>query len=251
MALLQDVNRLLDAPTVDAVWTHLLARMQSYGFGRLLYACTRAQTGNRLGAPENALMLTNHSKEYLDRFIGDGLYRDAPMVRWANENRGVCNWRCIDEMVKTGTVTPAEKQVIAFNRRHGLTAGLTISFTALAVRSKGGIGLVAREGLTHDDVDAIWQAHGEEILALCRIAHLRIICLPHPQAGNMLSPRQREALEWVAEGKTTLDIAVLMGVSAATVEKHLRLARESLEVESTAQAIAKATMMNQIFTVET
>ena len=43
-----------------------------------------------------------------------------------------------------------------------------------------------------------------------------------------LSPRQRESLEWVADGKTTQDVALLMGVSAAMVEKHLRLAREAL-----------------------
>lgn len=251
MALHDELNALLEARSVDEVWTMLTAKLGGFGFDRLLYAYTRVNSGNRLGEPGNALMLSNHSKEYLDHFIGDGLYRDAPMVRWANENHGVCNWRCIDEMVDTGNVSPAERQVIAFNRRHGLTAGLSISFASLAVRAKGGIGLVARAGLDHDDVDRIWEEHGKELLAYCRIAHLKIICLPHPQARTTLSPRQREALEWVAEGKTTMDIAILMGVSAATVEKHLRLAREALEVESTAQAVAKATMMNQIFTMET
>lgn len=61
------------------------------------------------------------------------------------------------------------------------------------------------------------------------------------------SPRQREALEWVADGKTTQDVALLMGVSAAMVEKHLRLAREALAVETTAQAVAKGAMLNMIF----
>ena len=250
MALLDDISALLEPPSVDEVWTQLVAQMARFGFDRLLYIYARINSGNALGDPGNALLLSNHPKGYLDRFVGDGLYRDAPMVRWANENRGVCNWRCIDEMLQTGNVTAAERRVIDFNRRHGVTAGISISFGALAVRAKGGIGLVVPPGMTNDDVDTIWAAHGAEILALCRIAHLRIISLPHPRARAMLSPRQREALEWVAEGKTTLDVAVLMGVSVATVEKHLRLAREALEVENTAQAVAKATMMNQIFTLQ-
>jgi len=31
------------------------------------------------------------------------------------------------------------------------------------------------------------------------------------------------------------------------VEKHLRLARESLDVDTTAQAVAKAALMNRIY----
>ncbi len=38
-----------------------------------------------------------------------------------------------------------------------------------------------------------------------------------------------------------------MGVSIAMVEKHLRLARDVLNVETTAQAVAKGTLMNIIF----
>jgi hypothetical protein len=38
-----------------------------------------------------------------------------------------------------------------------------------------------------------------------------------------------------------------MGVSVAMIEKHLRLARDALSVETTAQAVAKATILNMIF----
>ena len=42
-------------------------------------------------------------------------------------------------------------------------------------------------------------------------------------------------------------VALLMAVSPAMVEKHLRLAREALSVDTTAQAVAKAALMNLIF----
>ena len=57
-------------------------------------------------------------------------------------------------------------------------------------------------------------------------------------------------LQWVGDGKTTQDIALLMGLTAATVEKHLRLARDSLSVETTAQAVLKAALQNQMYVVE-
>ena len=80
-----------------------------------------------------------------------------------------------------------------------------------------------------------------------RTSDLTIVHLPQLSRHRALSPRQREALEWVADGKTTQDVALLMAVSVAMVEKHLRLARESLSVDTTAQAVAKASLMNLIF----
>ena len=41
-----------------------------------------------------------------------------------------------------------------------------------------------------------------------------------------------------------------MGLTSATVEKHLRLAREALAVETTAQAVLKAALHNQMFVLE-
>ncbi len=82
------------------------------------------------------------------------------------------------------------------------------------------------------------------------VVHLKIISLPpHDKVMPRLSERQREVLEWVGDGKTNQDIAVILGVKTATVEKHLRLAREKLGgVETTAQAVLKASFLNQIYT---
>ncbi len=74
--------------------------------------------------------------------------------------------------------------------------------------------------------------------------------MPYVPPNRALTKRQREALEWVGDGKTTQDIAVLLGLTTATVDKHLRLARESLSVETTAQAVLKAALHNQIFMSE-
>ncbi len=48
------------------------------------------------------------------------------------------------------------------------------------------------------------------------------------------------ALEWVADGKTTRDVALLMGFSATMVATHLRLASEGLSVDTRVQATLAA-----------
>jgi LuxR family transcriptional regulator len=79
--------------------------------------------------------------------------------------------------------------------------------------------------------------------------HLRVTTLPYTPAKRALTDRQREVLEWVSQGKTTQDIATILALTPATVEKHLRLARAALGAETTAQAVLKASFFNQIFRI--
>ena len=71
-------------------------------------------------------------------------------------------------------------------------------------------------------------------------------CLRLIEGAESEIPPEGEALDVVCDGKTAQDIALLTVFSAATVEKYLGLAREALDVESTAQAV----LCNQMFTVE-
>jgi DNA-binding CsgD family transcriptional regulator len=56
----------------------------------------------------------------------------------------------------------------------------------------------------------------------------------------VLSAQQRRCLVWVAEGKSTEEIAVILGISVSTVNKHLDCASKLLNTNSRAHAIAKA-----------
>ena len=224
--------------------------MAEYGFDRLIYGFTHYRSGVSLGDPEDFVILTNHDQDYMNVFIGEQHYLNAPMVNWALNNEGAGSWSVLGEMRKSATLTPHALRVLAFHVSMGLKAGYPISFKAISARSKGAIALTAREGMTQEEVDAMWEEHGNDIQLMNNIAHLKILTLPYVSPKRVLTRRQREALEWVGDGKTMQDIAVLMGLTSATVEKHLRLAREALAVETTAQAVLKAAFANQMFILE-
>jgi DNA-binding CsgD family transcriptional regulator len=118
--------------------------------------------------------------------------------------------------------------MMALNARHGLAAGYTISFPMAIKNANAGIGLVAKRGMTQDDADAIWAEHGEIIQIINHVAHLCILQLPAAGQRRLLTARQTEVLELVADGKTMQDIAMLLERNVATVEKHLRGARDAL-----------------------
>ena len=244
------LERLTNAQSIEELWQLHCAKMAEYGFDRLIYGFTRYRTATSLGDPEDFVILTNHAQEFIESFLGKGLYFHAPMVRWALEHEGASSWSIIGDMVNSGVLSDSEKSVIEFNRQMGVTAGYSISFKSISPRTKGAIALTAKPGMDQSEVDAIWATAGRDIVVMNNVAHLKILTLPYAGPARGLTKRQREALQWVGDGKTTADIALLMGLTSATVEKHLRLAREALNVETTAQAVLKAAFLNQMFVLE-
>jgi LuxR family quorum sensing-dependent transcriptional regulator len=68
-------------------------------------------------------------------------------------------------------------------------------------------------------------------------------------AGKMkLTRRQAECLQWIAAGKTSTEIAAILGLSEHTVNEHLEAARNRLGVRTTTQAVLAAAMQGLIRT---
>lgn len=250
MKLTEYLHFVADCRSLEELWVGHVEQMAHYGLDRLIYGYTRYKTETSFGDPEDFVVLSNHSSEYLNGFLHTGLYFHAPMSRWALENEGACSWRQVHKMMANQELSAESYKVIEFNVRLGMTAGYTISFHSNSNRFKGAISVAPNPGTTQDQLDEMWAEHGEDIVLSNNIAHLKILSLPYSPPNRGLTKRQREALQWVGDGKTTQDIAILMELKTATVEKHLRLAREALSVETTAQAVLKAALQNQMFVME-
>ena len=236
--------------SLEELWPAHTKQMAQFGFERLIYGCTRFRTEHSLGEPEDFIILSNHDPEYVKGFVDDGLYFHAPMLQWALENEGAESWSRIGRIMASEGLSPQAQRVYDFNARMGVTVGYTISFTSVSARSKGAISLAAGSDRSQEDVEAMWKEHGDDILLMNNMAHLKILSLPYSAPKRSLTGRQREALEWVGDGKTMQDIATIMGLTTPTVEKHLRLARQSLKVDTTAQAVLKAALHNQMYILQ-
>ena len=246
--VLKTLCEIVEGRTIEATFKTATDWFGAIGFSRVNYGYTQYRHAHSIGDPDDALYLSNCSEDYIAEYFHSGFYMRTPLFRWAQNNEGACTWKWVREAYEAGTLTPEECATLAKNAQIGVTAGITVSFHASSSRAKGAIGIIADQGLSEDDVEDIFARQKDAIIAVSNMMHLRILQLPHLGRNRVLSPRQREALEWVADGKTSQDVALLMGVSTAMVEKHLRLAREALSVETTAQAIAKSTALNMIFT---
>ncbi|PYT22180.1 MAG: hypothetical protein DMG57_36170 [Acidobacteria bacterium] len=62
---------------------------------------------------------------------------------------------------------------------------------------------------------------------------------------NKLTPREREVLKIIGQGKTTKQVAEEMGLSVATVGNHRKHICKKLELHSTAELVAFAAQYRQ------
>lgn len=244
-----DLAGVVHASRIEHVWQSVTSQLAQYGFDRVIYGYTRYRTERNLGDPKDLFLLSNHGNDYIGPFVEDGLYYHAPMVLWTLENDGVCSWDHVQTQVEAGAYPEETMKVIEFNKKFNVNAGFTVSFQSDNRRSKGGMALTAAEGISQSEANRIWEEHGSDLEILANVAHLKIQSLPFTPIARTLTTRQQQVLEWVGDGKSIQDIATILGLGIATVEKHLRLARESLDVETTAQAVLKAWFQNQIFIV--
>jgi DNA-binding CsgD family transcriptional regulator len=86
------------------------------------------------------------------------------------------------------------------------------------------------------DLAALARTQMECCYALSRAAHL----VTGDTAQDPLSDRERECLFWVSEGKTTDEVAVILGVSSNTVNSYITHAIQKFSASNRAMAIATA-----------
>lgn len=238
------VANVLKSSSVDQVWGLLLDATRAQGFDRLLYVSTRFLTEHSADIKEDALILTNHHQDMVDVFVGEEIYKHTPTIAWDRNAPKVISWRKIQDRFAETDLSEAERRMQDLSRRLGVLAGYTVTLENSDLRSRAVLGLCARAGMDQDAVDEIWMSHGEEILAIANLAHLKMASLPQTGQCRPLTTRQRDALLRVSDGETMQDIAAAMGLTVSAVEKILRQARVALGVRSTVQAVKRATLLN-------
>ena len=67
-----------------------------------------------------------------------------------------------------------------------------------------------------------------------------------PSDSHKLTPRQREVLGLIAQGRTMKEIASLLGISARTAESHKYEMMEALGIQSTAELVQYAMKLGLI-----
>ena len=196
----------------EDVWRALVAEVQSIGITRIGYHHLPPP-----GAPDARLLRVENSgfgetllQQYLRARAG-GIAALAVLLQ--NTVRPIH----LDEMGSLDALTAQEAEHLAAYRSQGVKNGLGIQV----------FGPNGRNGILAIDMADSVRLRPEVLEALrwvCQGMHLRYCELLIPALGKMpsLSSREAEILAWVARGKSNVAIAEILGISAHTVDAHLR-----------------------------
>jgi DNA-binding NarL/FixJ family response regulator len=104
----------------------------------------------------------------------------------------------------------------------------------------GAYGFVLKHSASQELIHAIRDAlQGRTYLTPAIAAELKGAKRPGGPATG-LSPRQREVLQLLAEGKSTKEVAALLTISGRTVEFHKYRMMEQLRIKTTAELVQYA-----------
>jgi DNA-binding CsgD family transcriptional regulator len=206
------------------------------GIGLPSYALTRFFARDRRA--DAAVISGAFDQTWSQRYLARRYVSSSSIAREMLLTSRAYSW---DEVMQRRQVDPAQLRIRNEAAECGLRTGL---FTPVGWHD-GSYTAVVLAGADCDLGDGLVRTSAE-ILSAYYGSELRRLISPAAGAGIELSPRQRECLAWVRQGKSTGMIAEILGLSADTVEEHVAAACAKLGVRTRLQAAVEACMLGLI-----
>jgi LuxR family transcriptional regulator len=229
---------LLLANTFDAAMDVLQEAVAALGFPAVVYSrmdVPRLPDGTWLAPP----LSTRNYPHGWDRHWWSRFCTHAPYFHACFEGDLVVDWLDVQH---DDRLTAVQRECCRYLEDHQLSRGLTVPIHL----PRGQFAFVsAVVDLSDDERWKQLKAASADLLFL--IAHhfhyhvAERFGSPFPPVGTVrLTKRERECLQWIAEGKTSADIGRILGRSEETVRLHVKSAMRKLGASSRAQAVFAA-----------
>lgn len=161
----------------------------------------------------------------------------CPYYHSCFEGRIAFDW---DSVRSRANLSAMERKAWHYLADFGLVEGFTVP-----VHAPGRFGFVTVVG---EQSDRGWarrmEIHAERLLFLTHVfhqaVHERFPSLTGVSSELALSSRERECLRWAAAGKTTDEVALILGLSRETVRIYFKRAMRKLGASTRTQAVARA-----------
>jgi len=212
--------------------------IQAYGLKHAVYYMPGVP-----GQPEIApLSVITYPPEWVERYFEADFLSIDPCVSEGFANLLPLDWMNYDKR------PPRVKQLFGESAEFGIgRQGITFPI-------RGTKGEAALFNITSDLPDVEWlkakKTYVRDFQILAHTIHAKSVLISGakvPQFSARLTPRERECLTWCAVGKTSEDIATILGISEGVVRIHLQSAQHKLNCLNRTHTVAKAITYKLIF----
>ncbi|MCJ2072943.1 LuxR family transcriptional regulator [Methylobacterium sp. J-030] len=226
LKLLKELDRAGSIPEVVAT-----VQRQLRGFGvEAIIAALLPTAPGLTGFNRQFLVMENVSDAWRQRYLHRRYAAHDPIVAHTLQQQSGFGWR--DPEISAET-SPLGRQIMNEAAECGLRDGYTVPLTTI----EGEAGGMSFAGAHLE----IAPEHRGMLTLIASYAFGQAL-LVRGQPADMpvrLSPRERETLQWAAEGKTDWEIGEIMGISEHGVDSHLRCVRAKLRTRNRAQSVAE------------
>lgn len=214
--------------TVDELMSLLQRVLPTFGVHHFTLGELRPEAGESFAG--------TFPEEWTDRYVEKQyVFRDPVHLKLFRDRQGFC-W---DEKRLAEDRLLGKRSEIVF--REGCDFGLHQGFTHILPSLGGNIAIASFAGeKVEQDPKTLPAMH---LIALYMHAKFKELVspleLPDPDLLS-LTPRERECLEWVGQGKTDWEIAQILAIKETTVHSHIENAKRKLKVGTRIQAVVRS-----------
>ncbi|WP_162854510.1 LuxR family transcriptional regulator [Sphingobium estronivorans] len=185
--------------------------------------------------------INNYPPVWADYFIERRLYIEDPIVHACLRTNAGFSWSNLSDLIR---LNGRHRTILEHAGREGLNEGITIPACVRGERSGSCSFGGPRDGTALERYMMIAQLVGAfGFAAARRLASGNELVVPQ---APRLSPRQRECVILVGQGKSDWEIATILGLSPITVKHYLADARRVYDVPSRTQLVICAILDNEI-----
>lgn len=169
--------------------------------------------------------------EWGERYFNNGYISVDPTIAHVIGSDSPLNWSDISNQTHE-----TSNNVIHEAKEFGLTQGITIPQASLDGLKIGISFSGSRLDIDNPRISTVLTVIGSYSVG----TSLRLSSRKQRSNPIHLTPREREILQWVGAGKTSFEIGIILSISSATVEKHIRSTMQKIGANNRPHVIAEA-----------
>ena len=245
-------SKILFSETIDQAWTAYQEFLKQIGFEKIIYLSSHFSGKKNWGNPKDTLILSNHDNGYNHSLLNEktNFLRTHPNFKMLLQNPGSeTTWTTVDSKIIKSEIV---ESLVHLNNKYNIKNGIQFSLEQIKPESACVIMLNGKSDIPQKKLNSIWAKRKGKIILLSKILQLSIRNLPYANNSlgprhNILTTRQIEILSLLAGGNSIVQISKFLNLSIPTIDKHLKLARLNLDVNTSAQAVSKALTERMLF----
>jgi LuxR family quorum sensing-dependent transcriptional regulator len=230
--LLDDFDRL---ETLEAVGDRLGAAFKTFGYSSFVITGTPEPPAR----VEPFILVNGWPAGYAEHYARENYYPDDPVAAWSRRASDPFEW---SEARYDAAAWPRASEMMTVAAEFGMQKGFCVPIK----RGKGVQACVMMAGEKPDLAPRSKQAM--HLISL--YAHKKAMAVAGPRqtalSARVLTQREREVLLWSAQGKSSWDISMILGVSERTVNWFIANASRKLDAVNRTQAVVNAIRSGEI-----